>query len=98
LITGLLNRNKSLRFKIEQIKQHDWFRRRPSRTLDFVAFPRLTVERFQTFTFAEYLTELHQTASLVDEQQTKSIPNRSNLNRNCTRTRQRNTPRMCSLS
>ncbi len=66
LIHGLLHLNKELRFKIEQIKQHDWFRRRPSRTFEYVPFPPLALNRFQTFTMSDYLTELHQSTSLAE--------------------------------
>jgi serine/threonine protein kinase len=60
LIRGLLQVEKCLRFTIEQIKQHDWFRRRPPRTFDFLPFPPLALNRFQTFTMYDYLSELHQ--------------------------------------
>jgi serine/threonine-protein kinase 11 len=66
LIHGLLHIDKNLRFKLEQIKQHDWFRRRPSRTFEYVPFPHLALNRFQTFTMLDYLTELHQSTSLSE--------------------------------
>lgn len=68
LLHGLLNVNKSLRFTIEQIKQHDWFRRRPPRTFDFLPFPPLALNRFQSFTMYDYLTELHQTSTETSEE------------------------------
>ena len=66
LVQGLLHINKNLRFKLEQIKQHDWFRRRPSRTFECIPFPPLALNRFQTFTMSDYLTELHQSTSLSE--------------------------------
>lgn len=67
LIRGLLHVNKDLRFTIEQIKQHDWFRRRPPRTFDYLPFPPLALRRFQSFTMLDYLTELHQPSALTDD-------------------------------
>ncbi|CAF0759565.1 unnamed protein product [Adineta ricciae] len=69
LINGLLHVNKNARFTIEQIKQHDWFRRRPPRTFDFLPFPPLALNRFQTFTMFDYLTELHQPSSETNDEQ-----------------------------
>ncbi|UJR27438.1 hypothetical protein I4U23_008727 [Adineta vaga] len=69
LIHGLLHTNKNTRFTIEQIKQHDWFRRRPPRTFDFLPFPSLALKRFQTFTMFDYFTELHQPTSENNEEQ-----------------------------
>ena len=66
LLRGLLHVDKSSRFTIEQIKQHDWFRRRPPRTFDFLPFPALAINRFQTFTMYDYLAELHQASTDVD--------------------------------
>ena len=68
LIHGLLHVDKTSRFTIEQIKQHDWFRRRPPRTFDFLPFPPLALHRFQTFTMYDYLTELHQTSTENSEE------------------------------
>ena len=68
LLRGLLHTNKSSRFTIEQIKQHDWFRRRPPRTFDFLPFPPLALNRFQTFSMYDYLTELHQTSTETSEE------------------------------
>jgi serine/threonine protein kinase len=69
LLNGLLDINKNSRFTIEQIKQHDWFRRRPPRTFDFLPFPPLALNRFQTFTMYDYLTELHQPPTENNEEQ-----------------------------
>lgn len=69
LIHGLLNVNKTERFTIEQIKQHDWFRRRPPRTFDYLPFPSSTLRRFRTFTFDDYLAELHQLSSETNDDQ-----------------------------
>lgn len=66
LIHGLLHIDKRLRFTIEQIKEHEWFRRRPPRTFEIVPFPPLALARFQTFTMHDYLAELHQTTALAD--------------------------------
>jgi serine/threonine-protein kinase 11 len=136
LINGLLHINKNLRFKLEQIKQHDWFRRRPPRTYEFLPFPHLSLNRFQTFTMYDYLTELHQSTILSEnnnninekeeilllddtnsiynqpeqQQQQREHNGRSALNcTSCSRTisgenlqqiktRNRNQPRICSLS
>jgi serine/threonine protein kinase len=82
LLNGLLHIDKNARFTIEQIKQHDWFRRRPPRTFDFLPFPPLALNRFQTFTMYDYLTELHQpmatTIDTYDEQiQMNHLPDTS---------------------
>ncbi|CAF0825874.1 unnamed protein product [Rotaria sp. Silwood1] len=69
LLNGLLHIDKSSRFTIEQIKQHDWFRRRPPRTFDFIPFPSVALKRFQTFTMYDYLTELHQPSTENSEEQ-----------------------------
>lgn len=75
MLKGLLDINKNLRFTIEQIKQHDWFRRRPPRTFDYIPFPMLALNRFQTFTMYDYLAELHQPSSeLGDDQQDEQHP------------------------
>lgn len=66
LIHGLLHINKNLRLTLEQIKQHEWFRRRPPRTFDFLPFPRLALNRFQTCTMYDYLTELHRSSALSE--------------------------------
>lgn len=66
-LRGLLQVDKSSRLTIEQIKQHDWFRRRPPRTFDFLPFPPLAINRFQTFTMFDFLTELHQASTDVDD-------------------------------
>ena len=63
LLTGLLHTDKRQRLAMEQIKQHDWFRRRPPRTFEQLPIPRLTLDRFQAFTMYDYLTELHQTSA-----------------------------------
>ncbi|CAF0809293.1 unnamed protein product [Adineta steineri] len=68
LIHGLLHINKSVRFTIEQIKHHDWFRRRPPRTFDIIPFPSQALNRFQTFTMYDYLTELHQPSAENSEE------------------------------
>jgi len=68
LLHGLLHIDKNLRFTIEQIKQHDWFRRRPPRTFEFIPFPPSALTRFQTFTMYDYLTELHQTSTENSEE------------------------------
>ncbi len=60
MINGLLHINKHLRFTVEQIKQHDWFRRRPSRTYEIIPFPPLALNRFESFTMYDYITDLHQ--------------------------------------
>ncbi|CAF3379659.1 unnamed protein product [Rotaria socialis] len=60
LIHGLLHIDNRLRFTVQQIKQHDWFRRRPPRTFDYLPFPTLALNRFQTFKMYDYLSELHQ--------------------------------------
>jgi serine/threonine protein kinase len=66
-LRGLLHVDKISRLTIERIKQHDWFRRRPPRTFDFLPFPPLAINRFQTFTMYDYLTELHQASTDVDD-------------------------------
>ncbi len=66
LINGLLHINKQLRLTLEQIKEHDWFRRRPPRTFEYLPFPPFALNRFQTFTMHDYLTELHQPANLSE--------------------------------
>lgn len=66
LIHGLLEINSRSRFTLEQIKQTDWFRRRPSRTFEFIPFPSLALNRFQTFTMYDYLNELHQPTAFAD--------------------------------
>jgi serine/threonine protein kinase len=74
LLNGLLHIDKSSRFTIEQIKQHDWFRRRPPRTFDYLPFPPAALNRFQTFTMYDYLSELHQAPTETsDEQQQQDI-------------------------
>ena len=78
LLHGLLHVNKTSRFTIEQIKKHDWFRRRPPRTFDFLSFPPSALRRFQTFTMYDYLTELHQTsAENSEDQHDTNLPDRS---------------------
>ncbi len=86
---------------MEQIKQHDWFRKRPARTLDYLPFPPLALDRFQTFTMYGYLTELHQPSDqsntgeqiLIPDDSTSSYETRreqqnpSTINWNCSRTR-----------
>jgi serine/threonine-protein kinase 11 len=97
LINGLLHINKNLRFTLEQIKQHDWFRRRPPRTFEYLPFPHLALNRFQTFTMYDYLTELHQPSILSEDEQInipydnssvqqKESNGRSKLNCSCSRT------------
>ncbi|UJR21557.1 hypothetical protein I4U23_024641 [Adineta vaga] len=66
LIHGLLHINKNQRFTVEQIKQHEWFRRRPPRTFDLLPFPQLALTRFQTSTMYDYLTELHRPPTLSE--------------------------------
>lgn len=66
LIHGLLHINNRLRFTIEQIKQHEWFRRRPPRTFEVIPFPNLALNRFQTCTMFEYLNDLHQPAMDIE--------------------------------
>ena len=69
LLTGLLHVNRTARFRIDQIKAHDWFRRRPPRTLDVLAFPPLAFQRFEKRTMFDFLTELHRSTTLnADEQ------------------------------
>ena len=51
---------------IVEIKEHEWFRRRPPRTFEFVPFPPLALARFQTFTMHDYLAELHRSTALAD--------------------------------
>jgi len=96
-INGLLHINKNLRFTLEQIKQHDWFRRRPPRTFEYLPFPHLALNRFQTFTMYDYLTELHQPSILSEDEQInipydnssvqqKESNGRSKLNCSCSRT------------
>ncbi len=83
LLHGLLNIDKNSRFTIEQIKQNDWFRRRPPRTFDFLPFPSFALSRFQTFTMYDYLTELHQASSENSEdqqQQQQQQPQENNNN------------------
>ena len=63
LLHGLLHRDKTARFSIEQIKHHDWFRRRPPRTFDMIRFPPLALNRFQTCTMHDFLAELHQSST-----------------------------------
>ncbi|CAF1036159.1 unnamed protein product [Adineta steineri] len=67
-IHGLLHINKNLRLTLEQIKQHEWFRRRPPRTFEFLPFPPSALNRFQTFTMHDYLTELHRSTVLSEEE------------------------------
>ncbi|CAF0981825.1 unnamed protein product [Rotaria sp. Silwood1] len=71
LINGLLHIDNRLRFTLEQIKQHDWFRRRPPRTFEFLPFPSLALNRFQTFTMHDYLNELHQ-PTIISENNTNT--------------------------
>jgi len=59
ILCGLLHIDKKQRFTIEQIKRHDWFRRRPPRTFDFLPFPRVQLENFHQLTIYNYLEELH---------------------------------------
>ena len=73
LLNGLLHIDKNSRFTIEQIKQHDWFRRRPPRTFDFLPFPPLALRRFETFTIYDYLTELHQPSIDNNEEQQSQL-------------------------
>ncbi|CAF0941581.1 unnamed protein product [Rotaria sordida] len=91
LINGLLHINNRSRFTLEQIKQHDWFRRRPPRAFEFLPFPSLALNRFQTFTLYDYLSELHQSTILSEtnnneDEQMKisdhSISNGNSLNDN----------------
>ncbi|CAF1330723.1 unnamed protein product [Rotaria magnacalcarata] len=74
LLHGLLHIDKNLRFTIEQTKQHDWFRRRPPRTFDFLPFPSSALNRFQTFPMYDYLAELHQPSSENGEDQQQLQP------------------------
>ncbi|CAF2817182.1 unnamed protein product [Rotaria sp. Silwood2] len=74
LLYGLLHIDKSSRFTIEQIKQHDWFRRRPPRTFDFIPFPVSALNRFETFTMYDYLAELHQPSTENSEEQQQQQP------------------------
>ncbi|CAF1055671.1 unnamed protein product [Didymodactylos carnosus] len=60
LINGLLCGDKRKRLTIEQIKQHEWYKRRPPKTFDFIPFPEIALERFQTLTMYDYLIDLHQ--------------------------------------
>lgn len=59
MLCGLLHIDQKQRFTIEQIKRHDWFRRRPPRTFDFLPFPRVQLENFHRLTIYTYLEELH---------------------------------------
>ncbi|CAF1607050.1 unnamed protein product [Adineta ricciae] len=67
LLHGLLHIDKRQRFSVEQVKQHEWFRRRPPRTFDFLPFPQLALNRFQTCTMQDYLIELHRTSTLSND-------------------------------
>ncbi|CAF2825815.1 unnamed protein product [Rotaria sp. Silwood2] len=86
LINGLLHINNRSRFTLEQIKEHDWFRRRPPRTFEFLPFPSLALNRFHSFTMYDYLNELHQptiiseTNNNEDEQMKISDRSISNIN------------------
>ncbi|CAF0902112.1 unnamed protein product [Didymodactylos carnosus] len=68
LINGLLCVDKTKRLTIEQIRQHEWYKRRPPKTFDFVPFPKMALNRFQTLTMYDYLVDLHQP---LDEQEDK---------------------------
>lgn len=109
LLTGLLNVNKIARLKIEQIKVHEWFRRRPPRTLEVLSIPPLAFQRFEKCTMFDYLTELHRSTTLnTDDSTTNSrwidgfqhsttiISNRTQTNNG--KQRFRFQQRLCSLS
>ena len=76
LIDGLLHIDKRLRLKIDEIKEHEWFRRRPPRTFEFVPFPPLALARFQTCTMYDYLSELHQSTPLAENSNEEQIIDR----------------------
>lgn len=72
----MLHIDKRLRLKTEQIKEHEWFRRRPPRTFEFVPFPPLALARFQTSTMYDYLSELHQSTALAENSHEEPIIDR----------------------
>lgn len=99
LLTGLLHANKHSRFTMKQIKQHDWIRRRPPRTFDFLTIPSTALNRFQTCTMLDYLTDLHRSSTNNDDQpmnfgegvhtfygKQARLTTRSTLNCTCSRT------------
>ena len=80
LIHGLLHIDKQQRFTVEQIKQHEWIRRRPPRTFEYLPFPRLALDRFQTCTMYDYLAELHQSTALAENPNEQIIHRSDGLN------------------
>lgn len=73
LIVGILQFEPLSRLKIEQIKQHDWFRRRPVKTLDELSIPKKNLERFEQCTVFEYIAVLHQSVNPHEQQETVSM-------------------------
>lgn len=109
LLTGLLQMDPLLRYKIEQIKQHDWFRRRPPRSFETLPIPKMALERFEKCTMFDYLTELHRPSDDDDQHSMKFIETLNQLrnqqarpsngeNLLSTKTRQRDQHRNCSIS
>jgi serine/threonine protein kinase len=83
LLIGLLHVNKHLRFTIKKIKQDDWFRRRLPRTYEYLPIPQVAIERFQTCTMRDYLTELHQSLTNDFDEQIMVLPDNHNRYHHC---------------
>ncbi|XP_014668970.1 PREDICTED: serine/threonine-protein kinase STK11-like isoform X2 [Priapulus caudatus] len=58
LLSGLLQKDPYDRFTIKEIKNHDWFRKKHPKTLDYVYFlPR--PDEYRSMTVVPYLEDLH---------------------------------------
>ncbi|XP_076441490.1 serine/threonine-protein kinase STK11-like isoform X2 [Babylonia areolata] len=65
LLTGMLKYSAAERFSIQQIKHHDWFKKKHPRTLDRVPLPADCGDVLRSMTVIPYIEVLHQPHSLT---------------------------------
>ncbi|KAK3581650.1 hypothetical protein CHS0354_029832 [Potamilus streckersoni] len=84
LIRGMLDYEASKRFSIEQIKQHEWFRRKLPRTSEIVRFPPLSDgDHLRSMTVVPFIEDMLCGEPSEDEYENEDellqfVPNRNN--------------------
>ncbi|KAJ1531685.1 hypothetical protein ONE63_000354 [Megalurothrips usitatus] len=59
LLHGMLQKDANQRFTLQQIRQHPWFLRKPSQTLEQVPVPPLRGDELHNMTVLPYLMDFH---------------------------------------
>lgn len=60
LIVGMLEKDPNERLTLQQVRHHNWVRKRQPRTLEYVSIPRLSIrDEYRSMTVIPYLDALH---------------------------------------